>query len=219
MAYDVFMHRYIINGSYYNVWSGENTENYINDDVIALLNPKYYLEDDQEEVAKTLSFEDYCSNLGGWHDGFTPELTRYLIRNMVLALHSKRRITSVLEEHRSEYDYVIFIRPDNFVLHFSLSLDKLTDSNIIIPKQDAYRGCNDRISLCKMEVALYYGYMGDQLLEYSRRQSINSEVYMSDMLTSKGIEIIKDNIIYGTVRYRDATSLPEQRWWSGVWGR
>jgi hypothetical protein len=43
-------------------------------------------------------------------------ITKYLIKNMIFALYSKK-ITNVLNEHQSDYDYAIFIRPDTLLYY------------------------------------------------------------------------------------------------------
>ena len=37
-------------------------------------------------------------------------MTKYLIRNMVLALYSKKKITLLFDKYIDEYDYAIIIR-------------------------------------------------------------------------------------------------------------
>jgi hypothetical protein len=110
MEYDVFMHTYVINGEYKNRWSVEDIKEYDNEQY-KLLNPKYFLSEIQEEVLSTIHLDDYFTKLESW-TGFDGHLTCFLIRNMILALRSKRKITGVLEEHIAEYDYVIISRPD-----------------------------------------------------------------------------------------------------------
>jgi hypothetical protein len=200
MEYDIFIHTYKINGKYENNWSKESVDEYVNEDIEKLLNPKYSIFDNQDEIIEKINFDEYYSNLGNW-TGMSEDMTKYLIRNLVLALYSKKRITEILEIHQEKYEYVIFIRPDTLFLDkVRVDFNTLTDHNVIIPDTEWNRGCNDRFAICTTSVALYYGFLLDHLLEYSKHISIISEKYLLDMLTNKKIYIIPQNINYKTLR-------------------
>jgi hypothetical protein len=66
IEYDVFVHTYKIFGPYSNIWSKEFTDNYENEDIEGLLNPKYYIFDEQEKIQNSINFEEYYTNLGNW---------------------------------------------------------------------------------------------------------------------------------------------------------
>lgn len=201
--YDVFIHTYKIFGPYNNIWSGENTDNYENEDVENLLNPKYYISDDQEIIANNINYDDYYKKLGCWELGYTPDLTKYLIKNLCLALYSKKQITQIFDEHKDEYDYAIIIRPDT-ELYTRINVNdftELNDNNIIIPAQDWYcGGCNDRICIGTPNIISYYGKLFDGLKTYSENKSIASELYLFDKLNEKHIHIITKDIYYRNVR-------------------
>lgn len=209
--YDIFLHTYHIDGAYVNQGSNEKIDNYNNDEY-KLLNPKYCIIEKQTDILQNIDFNSYYTKLGIWpgtelrKDTDPAELTKYLIRNMVLALHSKKQITMVLEQHMSEYDYVIILRPD---LYIKTKIDpdfiraRLNPNNIIIPKKDSWHGCNDRLCISRPKNAVYYGKLFDQLLPYSRETSIVSERYMKDMLIKKNIKFIKHDINYDTIRAKN----------------
>ena len=201
IEFDIFIHTYQINGAYKNDWSHENTANYINEDIDKLLKPKYYINDNQEDIINIINFEDYYKKLGNW-TGMTSEMTKYLIKNLCLALYSKKQICNLFEEHKSNYDYAIILRPD---LQLKTKIDmnwinELNDNNIIIPKCDWFYGCNDRFCIGKIETILYYGKLFDYLQQYSENNSIISEKFLLDMLNFKGIHILKKDIQYDTLR-------------------
>lgn len=201
LAYDTFIHTYTINGPYENVWTKEKTDSYPNEDVLSILNPKYMLTDDQDTIVKQIDFESYYTKLGRWTN-LSPEMTRYLIRNMILALYSKNRITEFLGCNKSSYDYVLFTRPDLEVLT-PLDINifaKLNEKNICVPADDWHSGCNDRFAICKMDTALYYGTLYTSLLDFSRRHSITSERYLHRMLERAKINIITTKIKLERIR-------------------
>jgi hypothetical protein len=201
MEYDIFMHTYIINGEYCNQWSNEYTTDYDNNQY-KLLNPKYFITDNQEEILSNIDLEKYYTKLQSW-TGYDIPSTKYLIRNMILALKSKKKIIELLEKHMDEYDYVIITRPDlKWItpIPWQEIIEKLTDTNIIIPSKDWWSGCNDKICICKPNVALYVGKSYDYLQQYSTYKSIVSEVFLKDMLDALDIEITTCEIDYETVR-------------------
>jgi len=199
--YDIFIHTYKIFGSYNNIWSCENVDCYNNEDVEKILNPKYCIFDNQETIINSIDFNEYYKKLGNW-TGMSPEMTKYLIKNMCLALYSKKQITLLFDEHINEYDYAIIIRPDT-ELHSKVNIscfNELNDNNIIIPEQDWYYGCNDRICIGKPNVISYCGKLFDELKTYSENKSIISEKYFLDKLNDKSITIIPKKIDYRNLR-------------------
>ena len=199
--YDIFVHTYKIYGKYENKWSNEYTLNYKNEDVNGLLYPKVFVFDNQEDIIQQIDFEEYYEKLGVW-TGETPEMTRYLIKNLCLALFSKKRITNIFEHYKEDYDYAIISRPDlEFTTDINVEwLEEVNDKNLIIPECDSYSGCNDRFCLGKPDNVIYYGTLFYHLKDYSKETSIISEKYMLDMLEKKPIEILKKNILYNTIR-------------------
>jgi hypothetical protein len=199
--YDIFIHTYKIFGPYSNSWSNERVTSYNNENIEDLLHPKYVIYDNQETVENSIDFNEYYNKLGDW-TGMTKEMTRYLIKNMCLALYSKKRITLLFEEHMHEYDYAIIIRPD---MKLNTTFDtmwfsELNDSNIIIPEKDWFSGCNDRMCIGNPNVILYCGKLFDDLKAYSNMKSIISERYLLDKLNERTISVISTCINYDMLR-------------------
>ena len=132
------------------------------------------------------------------------KLVKYLVRNVCLALYSKKQIINVFEKYKDDYDYCIISRPDmEFKNEFNVDwLNELTHNNIIIPSKDSSHGINDRFCIGKPEVILFYGKLYDYLKEYSIKKSIISERYLLDMINDKKINIIKKNIEYIQIRIK-----------------
>jgi hypothetical protein len=199
--YDIFIHTYKIYGEYKNGWSGENTNNYHNEDVESLLNPKHFIFDNQQTIIDNIDFNEYYKKLGNW-TGMTSEMTKYLIKNMCLALYSKKQITMLFDKYINDYDYAIIIRPDT-QLHAKININDLTilnDHNIIVPKKDWFSGCNDRICIGKPKVISYCGKLFDELKIYSQTTSIISEKFFMDKLKEQSITIIPKQIDYTNLR-------------------
>lgn len=202
--YDIFIHTYKIFGEYKNMRSGENTDNYNNEDVEKILNPKYYIFDDQKTIIDSIDFNEYYKKLGNWSGGMSSELTKYLIKNMCLALYSKKQITLLFDKYIQDYDYAIIIRPD-MELYTKINIkdfNELKDNNIIIPKKDWYCGCNDRMCIGKPNIISYYGKLFDKLKIYSETTSIISEKFLMDQLKENHIAIISKEIDYKNLRIK-----------------
>ena len=202
--YDIYIHTYKIFGPYKNIWSRENTDNYENEDIETLLNPNFYLYDNQETIINSINFNEYYKKLGNWSGDkyFTKDVTKYLIRNLCLALYSKKQITLLFDERKHDYDYAIIIRPDTKLKN---KIDpnyfkELNETNIILPKQDWHAGCNDRIFIGKPNIISYCGKLFDDLKTYSENKSIVSELFFFDKLNEKSITIISKPIEYDTLR-------------------
>lgn len=203
MDYDIFIHTYKIFGPYNNIWSGENTNNYNNEDIKKILNPKYFIFDNQETIVNSIDFNEYYKKLGNW-TGMTPEMTKYLIKNMCLALYSKKQITLLFDKNIENYDYAIIIRPDT-ILYNKLDINyfnELNENNIIVPKKDWFSGCNDKICIGKPNIISYCGKLFDELKIYSENKSIISERFFLDKLNEKSITIISKPIEYDNLRIK-----------------
>lgn len=191
-SYDIFIHTYSLSSPYINKWSGENVTNYDNN-AYEILNPKEYMIENQDMVEKSLKIPRYFSKLGDWKGcAKNIHMKCYLVRNMVLALHSKQMVTRLFSKYSNNYDYVIITRPDQaFDTKINVnSFELLKNNNIIIPLEHCYHGLNDRICFAKPKVAKIYGNALHTLLEYSKGKSIVSEIYMKDFLTGCKIKVI-----------------------------
>ena len=220
MEYDIFIHTYKIYGPYNNVWSNEHIESYNNEDVEKILNTKYFIYDNQEEIINSINFDEYYTKLGNWsgQSMFNEELTKYLIKNLCLALYSKKKITNIFENYKDDYDYGIIIRPDILIIdEIDINyFNELNDNNIIIPEKDWWSGCNDRFCIGKPETIIYCGKLFDDLKKYSENKSIISELYFQDKLKEKNINIISKNINYETLRINRSFSTNNNKYFGST---
>jgi len=182
--YDIFIHTY-------------KSPSITNDTINTILKPKYNIQDQDEEISKSIDINEYYTKLGGW--GATPIKTKQLILNMWLLLYSKHRIVSVFEKYKSKYDYGMVLRTDLLLLSAidTTCLNKLTvNNNITLPFIGGQKGCVDHLCLAKPEVIIYYGKLLDQLKQYSIKKSIIAERYLLDKLKENKIGIIPLSIKY-----------------------
>jgi hypothetical protein len=195
--YNIFIHTFILQNPYVNPWSGETVAHYDNL-AYQILNPIDFILEYQNDVEQKLRIpQQYFSKLGDWAGcATTPHMKGYLVRNMVLALYSKRKVVELFKKHhdKNKYDYVIITRPDQ-IFHTKLNVNSFQllhkqKKNIIIPREHGYHGVNDRFCIATPFNAIQYGRAFYKLKKYSQQKSIISEVYMMDYLNALGFNII-----------------------------
>ena len=192
IEYDIFIHTYVLPTPYTNPYINTKIENYDNESY-KLLNPKYYIIENQNNAENMLKIPKYFANLSDWA-GCAPTFEKkcFFVRNMVLAQHSKKMVTKLFKEHQADYDYVMFTRPDQS-LHTKINpnvFNILDNNNIVIPKEHSYLGVNDRLCFAKPNIAIIYGNSFNFLLVYSEKNTIVSEVFLKKYLKIHNIHII-----------------------------
>jgi hypothetical protein len=195
--YDNFIHTYTLSNPYKNPITKSIINNYDND-AYKLLNPRDYILQNQDLVKQKLIINQYYTYVSNWQ-GCAPtlELGCSFIRNMVLALYSKKKVVELFSKYKNEYDYVIITRPDQKLDNkFNINAFRLlNNNNIIIPKEHSYTGINDRICIASPQNAIIYGLAFDYLLAYSKKKAIVSEAYWKWYISN----VCKLNIIYGSL--------------------
>ena len=133
-----------------------------------LLNPKYAKVDIQDDIIKQLNLESYRTYPDPWKTNYNS------VDNFILACYSKKVLTTMIEEHIEEYDYVMFMRPDCLYLdkinidYFSL----INDQNILIPNfaiEHCKHKINDRFAITNTNNYKIYGNIFDNLLNLSKK--------------------------------------------------
>jgi hypothetical protein len=195
--YDNFVHTYTLPNPFQDPITQKITYDYDNESY-KILNPRDCILEEQMSVAKNLQIGRYFTHVSNWVGcASTYVMGCYFIRNMVLALYSKKRLVQLFARYKDEYDYVIITRPDQAfnnklnVGAFSL----LNNGNIIVPREHSYTGINDRICIARPRNAILYGLAFNFLLEYSKIKALVSEEYWKWYIT----EVCKLNITYGSL--------------------
>ena len=198
IEYDNFVHTFSLPNPYIDPINKSVIKDYDNDSY-KLLNPRDFIIEDQNMVSKRLNIKEYFSHIGTWHGCASNHIECCrLVRNMVLALYSKKRVAELFSKYKHDYDYVIITRPDQAIDNvlnircFSL----LNEDNIIIPKEHSHSGINDRICIAKPRNAILYCQAIDWLLQYSKKKEVISEAYWKWYI----LRVCKLNIIYGNLQ-------------------
>lgn len=204
--YDIYCHNYIFPpGQTYN---NPRTQEYnitLNPNIIQHMTKiaRYYIEDDQIQTANKLNLPAYRSKGDPWPKSNFASLDNYL-----LAMYSRKKVTELLVSKQLQeplthtYDFVIFARSDvmyekplPITALFSLltqtqSPETLQQPNqapeyCLIPNFQHFRGLNDRMLICKPQLACKYGLAFDLLLELSNSHLLHSESINKYLLTEE----------------------------------
>ena len=190
--YDIYCHNYTFpSGQTYN---NPRTQEYnITLDPAIIQNmtkiARYYIEDDQIQTAKQLNLPAYRTKGDPWPKSNFASLDNYL-----LAMYSRKKITELLiskqlqEPLTHTYDFVIFARSDVIYekpLPIPALFSLLTQTQqpppnpapeyCLIPNFQHFRGLNDRMLICKPQLACKYGLAFDLLLDLSKTHQLHSE--------------------------------------------
>jgi hypothetical protein len=168
------------------------------------LHPNVFQRDSQEAFLETVHFDDYFyrdiweqkgeSKEGEW----IPEL----VQNHLCALESIKRGYQLVKQDGNRFRYVMFVRPDCF-FHDPLPFPAM-GSNVILPKQDAYEGYNDRFAVVPSEYADIYASRLDGLKDFRQTQGrIVSEKYLKYVLDTHEVPLQFVSFRFDLVRPRD----------------
>lgn len=192
--YDIFMHTYKKEGVYSNIWAKE--ENIVLDnDEWRLLEPTFIeIENDPPAPFQHgLKFEDYHT-----HPDFWGGRNYETLNNMIKALWSKQRVARMVAAIRG-YEFVIFVRPD-CKYYTPFDVEWLYGGEVIsIPNFDCFP-ISDRFMVLPVSKIELVTTCFDKLLEYSRRQKVHSETYLSHLL--RDINCVKYKVPFHFNRIR-----------------
>ena len=184
LGYDfkIFLHTYALD-SYNNVRTGESTTQMDNDEY-KLLNPDYFVIENQDEVKKNLNLEQYRKYPDPWNTQY------HSVDNFILAQYSKMKLTKMIKDTKTRFDYIIFLRPDvEYLNKLEESFFKsVSNSRICIPDFDVkYEKSwlwkfNDRFAITNYNNYRIYGELFHKLLSISKFMSLHSETVMARYL-------------------------------------
>ena len=187
--YDIYCHNYTFpqNHKYTNVRSREYNID-LDPNAYKLLKPKYYISDNQLDIAAQLNLETYRTHGDPW-----PKTGFKTMDNYLLAMYSRKKVTELLAQNiasdpqNHEYAMVMFLRSD-VLFENTLPILKLlaliTDQESRAPTARAclipnfhhwLGGLNDRMFISKPSLALEYGLAFDKLLALSKERKLHSE--------------------------------------------
>ncbi len=181
--YDIYMHTYKLFEKSYD-YSGNLLD--INNDNWKLLNPDYVIIDNQSKIDDIIDINNYNKYKNSWED---KKDNHKIVHNFIRALYSLKQVTSLWQNRKNNYDYIMYIRPD------VLYLNKLTpdffdiNNNQIILQNTNKFPISDRFGIGKPDTMLIFGNRYDEINEYIKNNNIHSETFLNYILNKNNIEI------------------------------
>jgi hypothetical protein len=188
VEFDTFLHTYTVYRPYTNGRAGEHRLQ-LKNTVWKLLQPTQYILENQDHIDTQLGFEAYRTHGNPWsaddHGGFNT------LNNHIRALWSLKQVTTLWVQSGTQYDAVLYVRPDcRYVRPLQLAwLYSLKNYTIMIPDFHLHENCNDRFAIGPPEVMRHYGTRFDGALEFSKRLPLHSEHYLAFILSKNTITI------------------------------
>ena len=192
----IFMHTYKLN-VYKNPRTGESTDKIDNEEYL-LLDPDFFLIEDQDLIKKELNLEAYRSKPDPWKTEYSS------VDNFILAQRSKTQLVKMIADSQMNFNYIIWLRPD--VLYrkpFSIAFLKLVNNTTIcIPNFHLFGkyNFNDRFAITNMKTYNLYGDTFDSLLGISKKQELHSETILGGIMKSRGLKVKKINFKFSRIR-------------------
>jgi len=115
--YDIYLHTYKLNNLYSNKRANENNIK-LDFEEYKLLNPDYFIYDDQDVIKEKLKLFKYRTHKDPWDSDYSS------MDNFILAMYSKLRITLLLEEN--------VLKSNNDNLKENIYMNTINSNNILI---------------------------------------------------------------------------------------
>ena len=185
-GYKIFLHTYELN-NYKNIRTKESSTN-INNEEYKMLNPDYFLIENQDLVIESINPEKYRTHKDPWNTNYNS------VDNFLLGQYSKMKLTNMIEQSQINFDYIMFLRPDVEYLHplEYAYFNKVVEKKISIPKFGTYKPTrphfNDRFAITNQETYKIYGKVFHELFEISKKEPLHSETVLTKYLTRNDIK-------------------------------
>lgn len=205
----IFMHTFIVNEIYTNLWSGEKNLILDNTEYI-LLNANHVKLDDQEKVKNSIDFDEYRSHGNPWEG--VKKSSFQMLDNFILGSYSKFQVTMILKDSIDKNifvpDIVIYCRPDVIILNkFPIDCCKkmmMKKNRICVPSFECYGNgelkVNDRFAVCNKYNYMVFGSTFKKMKKYSQKMLMHSETYLAHIYTKNRIKVKYIKFYFDRVR-------------------
>lgn len=189
------MHTYSLSKPYINTRAGEHNI-VLNNDEYKLLKPDYIEIDDQDLIKESLNLQDYRSMPDFYKNNYET------IDNFILAMYSKLQVTKLVT---GEFDYYIYLRPDvRYISKLNISNFKvINDNRLCIPNFQLWgedKKFNDRFCIANKATYKIYGFIFNNLLDYSKKYVMNSEDIYYKYIIANNLSLNYINFFFNRVR-------------------
>jgi hypothetical protein len=196
VEYEIFMHTYRLD-TYANRRTGERLD-VVDNEEYRLLEPNHIQIDSQDEIKVRLHLQQYRTHADPWKTGYNS------VDNYILAQWSKLQVVNMIEATGTQYDYVIYLRPDVLYIHkFKMAfLTHVNDGAVCIPNFHLFGKykTNDRFSITNMATYKIYGGIFESLLDMSKKRPLHSETILGEIFMNAGIKLVRINFKFCRIR-------------------
>jgi len=204
--YDVYLHTYNIEKEYNNQWAGESNQK-INNDNWKLLNPKYTLIENEDDVINQLDLPKYRTHGNPW--SWIGESSFNTLNNAILSLYSTYQVTQLWKNNNITYDAILYLRPD--VIYYKPLLLSyfypLENNTILLPNFEEWP-INDRLAIGPPDVMKIYGERFLDAYEYSLSNQLHTETYLNYILNKNKIIIKKIHFRFSRMKINGENREP-----------
>jgi hypothetical protein len=206
IEYDVYLHTFILTGSYTNERANEHYISLRNTN-FNLLHPFVVKVENQDDVDIQLQLPTYRTQGNPWKDPDHPT-SWTTFDNHIRSLYSLREVYLSLESSGRTYDAIVFLRPDVRYLEslYQEMFCSLTPKDILLPNFHMIDGVNDRFAICHPETAWVYGKRFEYALEYSKRFPLHSETFLKWVIEKNALHVSHIPFVFQRVRATGETA-------------
>jgi hypothetical protein len=206
----IYLHTFIVNEIYSNLWSGEKNLILDNTEYI-LLNASYYQLDDQEKIKKSIDFHEYRTHGNPWET--VKKSSFQMLDNFILGSYSKMQVTMMLKDCIDKNifvpDIIIYCRPDVMIINkFPIDCCSkkmiMKKNRICVPSFECYGNdelkVNDRFAVCNKYNYTVFGLTFKKMKKYSQKMSMHSETYLAHIYNKNKIKVKYIKFYFDRVR-------------------
>lgn len=199
IEYKIFLHTYKVNKQYCNKRANEYNIKLDNEEY-KLLNPDYYLVQQQESIEEKINFKSFRTFKDPWNTNYET------MDNFILAMYSKKQLYKLIKNCKYNFTHYLFIRPDvEYLNNFNIEwLYNIKDNDIYVPEfHFNYYRFNDRMCLTKNDnIFKIYCCIYDYMLDYSKNNYLHSESMIRNILQKniKNINIVPISFYFNRIR-------------------
>ena len=187
--YSIYLHTWNIYRKYHNPRAGERNV-FLKNTTWKYLNPTQSCIENQDMIDPFLHMKDYRSHGDPWMKEKVADYTPFTcVDNVVRALYSMKKATDLWVPNESEFDVVLYVRPDVRILQpFQIEwLYSISDKVIYIPDFHLIDGVNDRFAFGKPSVMKVYGLRYTHAKQYAQHHALHSEKFLAHILKKNKI--------------------------------
>lgn len=154
--YDIYMHTYKVENPYSNRRSREFGIK-LDYDEHKLIKPKIFISDTLSDITSKIDFNEYKKQPDPWNDGYKSQ------KNFILAMYSKKKITSLMEEKvnngevkckiNKNDNFDAFEKYDKDINYFNTVIKHLENKKIQFKKKDKIKQADEKINELLSKIA------------------------------------------------------------------